>query len=199
MGAFAGTSKQRPHTKKNHGMARIKFPPEVKLICGILLADEHAAAGARSRLTEAFGPVDFSSRILPFHYTRYYSKEMGENLRREFIGFSRLVPREMLPEIKVKTNEIEEEFARTGKEGILRTVNLDPGYISEAHLCLATTKNSAHRIYLGKGIYGDVQLWFHKNGTQVMPWTYPDYRTEAYHSIFTEIRKIYRAQLNQSV
>jgi hypothetical protein len=75
-------------------------------------------------------------------------------------------------------------------------VNLDPGYLSDAHLCLATTKGSAHRIYLGNGIYGDIEFHFRRGGIEVMPWTYPDYRTEIYHVLFKEIRKIYLAQRN---
>ena len=37
---------------------------------------------------------------------------------------------------------------------VKRPVNLDPGYIEQAKVILASTKNFYHRIYLGGGIFG---------------------------------------------
>jgi len=34
-------------------------------------------------------------------------------------------------------------------------VNIDPGYISLGKLVLASTKDHAHRLYLGEGVYGE--------------------------------------------
>ena len=53
---------------------------------------------------------------------------------------------------------------------------------------LATTKDHAHRICLGRGIYAEVTLTFLKGAFEPMPWTYPDYRTEAYRSFFEQVR-----------
>ncbi len=53
---------------------------------------------------------------------------------------------------------------------------------------LATTKDHAHRIYLGRGIYAEVTLTFLKGAFEPMPWTYPDYRTEAYRRFFEQVR-----------
>jgi hypothetical protein len=175
-------------------MGRIRLPPDVKLFCGLLFADETAASEAGSRLVDAFGPVDYASPVLPFDYTHYYERELGEPVRRQFLAFERLVGRERLADIKIETNRIERDLSRREGERICRRVNLDPGYVSDAHLCLATTKGSAHRIYLGNGIYGDIELHFRRRSIDVMPWTYPDYRTEAYHAVFKEIRAIYVAR-----
>jgi hypothetical protein len=94
-------------------------------------------------------------------------------------------------DIKIKTNEIEEKL----KGGENRTVNVDPGYIALSKLALATTKDYVHRIYVGKGMYAEVTLYF-KDGTfQSFPWTYPDYKTPEIISIFNHIRGIYRQQI----
>jgi hypothetical protein len=95
-------------------MGRISFPPEVKLFCGLLFSDETVASEATSRLVNLLGAVDYTSPVLPFLFTRYYSRELGENVRRQFLAFERLVGRERLAEIKI---EISLEKRRTGSSG----------------------------------------------------------------------------------
>jgi len=68
---------------------------------------------------------------------------------------------------------------------------LDPGYLEEAKLVLATTKNYQHRLYLGRGIYGEVTLRYTKKSFRSWEWTYPDYKTENYLEVFDCIRKLY--------
>ena len=61
-----------------------------------------------------------------------------------------------------------------------RIINIDPGYLATEKVVVASTKNFTHRIYIGKGIYGDLQLMRQKGVYAAMPWTYPDYiRPEA--------------------
>ena len=43
-----------------------------------------------------------------------------------------------------------------------RPVNIDPGYINESRLILASTKDFSHRIYLRDGIYAEVTLNYRK-------------------------------------
>ncbi len=75
--------------------------------------------------------------------------------------------------------------------GILRRrVNLDPGYLIASKLVLATTKDFAHRIYLGQGIYGEVTLNYRRGqGWQPHPWTYADYRSPLALEFFALVRK----------
>jgi hypothetical protein len=68
-------------------------------------------------------------------------------------------------------------------------VNLDPGYITAAKLVLASTKDFAHRVYVGKGIYGDVQLRFRDDAFRPVEWTYPDYRTDLAIDFFQNVRQ----------
>jgi hypothetical protein len=73
---------------------------------------------------------------------------------------------------------------------IKRTLNLDPGYLSLAKVVLASTKDYSHRLYLGRGIYGEVTLFFKDKSYNPYPWTYPDYRTPEYINFFNQMRKI---------
>jgi hypothetical protein len=152
-------------------MGIINDPVPMKLLCGILSRRDNLEA-AKERLRAHFGEVDDEFPAIPFTYTDYYREEMGEGLFRSWVSFHGFVEPDSLPQAKLTTNRIEEEFARP--DGT-RTVNLDPGLIDEAKLILASTKNFAHRIYLGHGIYAEVTLIYREGSFRSLPWTYPDY------------------------
>lgn len=75
---------------------------------------------------------------------------------------------------------------------VARPLNLDPGYLTEAKLVLASTKDHAHRIYLSQGIYAEVTLSFRRGHWRHHDWTYPDYRRADYHAFFTQCRDYFR-------
>jgi len=119
---------------------------------------------------------------------------MGDIIDRVFFSFERLIEADRLPEIKRQTNQLEEELAPL-LQSVKRPVNLDPGYIEQAKVILASTKNFYHRIYLGRGIFGEVTMHFKNNTFQFFPWTYPDYQSKDYQEFFLKLRHIYRSQL----
>lgn len=173
-------------------MGKPKEPVPVKLFMSLLIGEESLLHQAYEALKEKFGEIDFISEKLGFDFTNYYAKEMGENLFRRFITFESLIHRESLPDIKMSTNRLEEQLADPqGK----RKVNIDPGYLCEAHIVLATTKAYAHRPYLGKGIYADLTLLFRNQSFQPLEWTYPDYRQKETIQLFNDLRKRYMKQL----
>jgi len=172
-------------------MGKIKKPELVKLIVGMLSASEELFDLAQERLKDRFGNIDFVSEILPFDATNYYCEEIGSPIMRKFISFEKLISPDELADIKIFTNLLEEEFSVESK----RRINLDPGYISLSKLVLATTKDYQHRIYLRDGIYAEVTLRFKSKRFQTWEWTYPDYKTKAYHKIFLYIRNVYVNQL----
>jgi hypothetical protein len=175
-------------------MGEAREPQPVKFFVGILTALPSALTGLRGSLEERFGPVDGESEMMEFVYTDYYEPEMGSGLKRKFWSFGRLASPDELVELKLFTNHVEQAFAVDGK----RTVNLDPGYVTGARVVLASTKDFSHRLYLGRGIYGEVTLLYQKKDFRALPWTYPDYQSEAYIRYFKELRKVYMAQLVSS-
>lgn len=142
---------------------------------------------------ERFGPVDYKSPLLPFDYTTYYHREMGEGLKRRIVSFEGLIPPDRLPSIKLWTNELEGLFCQNGK----RRVNIDPGYINQHHLILATTKEAPHRPYLGMGIYADLTLVYRYGRFEPLRWTYPDYASEQLRGILEGVRRRYLEQLRK--
>ena len=179
-------------------MGIIRKVKPVKLIASIIANKEKLFYEIEKELSEIFGVIDFSSKILPFNHTDYYNKEMGDNLIRKFISFEKLILPDQISQIKIKSNEIEKKFAINN----YRQVNIDPGYINLAKLVLVSTKDYSHRIYLSNGIYAEATLFFRHNQFETFPYTYPDYATDEVRNILKEIRKLFKSQLkngNQKV
>ena len=185
------------------GMAAILEPKPVKLICGLLCADKALLERMQRRLSEEFGPIDVVADIQPFDFTHYYDDEMGPGLYRGFVAFERLIDPQRLAEIKIKTNELEEQCARGVREGgeswavaapsPARPVNLDPGYLAPSKLILASMKDFSHRIYMRGGVYAEITLQY-RNGWRTLPWTFPDYGSGRYDDFFTRAREALRRQ-----
>ena len=172
-------------------MGTVREPQPVKLIASLLTGDPGLLAGVKEALTTAFGPIDFESELLPFDHTDYYAPEFGPGLQRQIVTFAGLVDPGDLPAIKRKTNKMELSDA----PGDSRRVNIDPGYVSLGKMVLASTKNHAHRLYLGEGIYGEGTLTYQRGRFRAWSWTYPDYASDAYCALFDQIRERYKAQL----
>jgi len=169
-------------------MWTVKKPGRVKLIIGILAADNDCLQAACGDIITGFGPMDLKSEVWPFEATDYYKDETGENILRQFVSIEKLIDPGRLAKIKHKSNKIEQKLADKLAAGPARPVNLDPGYIEPSKLVLATTKNYSHRIYIGKKIYAEATLIFEKGKWQPMPYTYPDYKQQCYHNFFDKVR-----------
>jgi len=172
-------------------MGTAREPAPVKLLVGMLSADVSLFDAATEALEQEFGPTDYRGPLLPFEHTTYYREEMGQGILRTFVAMERLVDPGQLARIKLLTNDLERRYAVEGQ----RRINLDPGYIAGSKLVLATTKDHAHRVYLGSGIYAEVTLTYRDGEFRPWPWTYPDYASPEYAEIMHAIRGIYMSQL----
>ena len=175
-------------------MGKAKRPQRVKLVIGMLAKDKKLFDVVEEFFVDEFGEIDYRSAVLLFGHTDYYKRELGHPLRRRFISFEKLIPPERIAKIKIITNSLEEKLARRKSGSIKRQVNIDPGYISDSKLILATTKNYSHRIYLNKGVYAEVTLGWRNASFQPFEWTYPDYRTVEYINVLNAIRNAYMEQ-----
>lgn len=175
-------------------MGSIKRPSPVKLFIGMIFNRDKFLKKTKDLLEDKLGAVDLESAPIKFDFTGYYEKEMGKNLLRQFISFKELITPSDLSSIKVFTNKTEGILSKSQNR---RTINLDPGYITESSLVLATTKAFPHRIYLDKGIFAEVTLRYEKGAFKPYDWTYPDYRSGVYADFFKKARGIYKQQLAQ--
>lgn len=177
-------------------MGTIKEPAQVKYFCGIITAFPAVIEPVRIALEKILGEVDVKAGPFTWNYTSYYSKEMGESLEKYFFSFKELRSPAELSVIKIGTNSIEDEAAIAFQQ-VNRPANLDPGYISSAAMILASTKPYSHRIYIGGGVYAQVDYQFKENGRiEFNPWVYPDYKTIEYLDFFGSMRKELIKELN---
>jgi len=174
-------------------LEKIKNPETALLFVSTLYSNEEAFNRSRKILEENFGETLFVSPSLPWDYSSYYRDEIGWPLQRQFIFYKNLIDPGLLADIKLRTNEIEASLSSEGKRGI----NLDPGYLTLSKVVLASTKNYAHRIYLGKGIYAEVTLIYRDNTYKPHLFTYKDYQDKTHIDIFMKAREMLKKMLNQ--
>lgn len=165
-----------------------------KLVIGIFTARKDVFPPIAERLSSMYGKADTISAWMEFDYTTYYEKEMGSPLFRRMMSFEPLIDQDDLVDIKLGTNAIEKEYLHDSG----RMVNIDPGYMVLSRFVLATGKDFAHRISIGKGIYGDLTLLYKNGAFQTLPWTYPDYADKTMVSYLTSVRSKYVFDLKSS-
>ncbi len=167
---------------------------KVKLFVGFIYSHRQLCEDIKQKLEQRFSPVDMESVEFPFEKTTYYNDEMGTQLFKRFFSFGTLISPEELPDIKILTNRIEIENAISGQ----RAINIDPGFLSDANVILATTKNHYHRVPLAKGIYAHIEYVIKKRNTlTVMEWTYPDFRTPEYMDFFIRLISRYKEDIKK--
>jgi hypothetical protein len=164
-------------------------PSPVLLIVAAISRHPEALEWSLARLESHSGPIALSSPAFDFTETDYYLATMGANLKKQFFACEQLIDPAKLVELKLQTNRWEEEFAAQSRFPETRPLNLDPGYITLAKLVLASTKDHSHRLYLGRGIYGEITLSFRGGRWQETQFTYPDYRRADFHEFFIACRE----------
>lgn len=165
-----------------------------KLVIGIFTSRKDVFAPIAEKLSSLYGLTDTMSTWMEFGYTSYYEKEMGSPLFRRMMSFEPLIDQDALADAKIITNAIEMDYLQS--DG--RIVNIDPGYMVLPRFVLATGKDFAHRISIGKGIYGDLTLLYKDGSFQTLPWTYPDYADKTMLSYLTSVRNKYVYDLKSS-
>ncbi len=159
----------------------------VLLISAAFSRYPEALEWARTMLSQHWGPIALASQPFDHTETHFYDASMGTQLKKMFFAWETLIDPATLVEKKLAANAWEAEYAALGKHIEPRPLNLDPGYLTEAKLVLATTKDRDHRLYLDRGIFAEVTLHFHHGAWQPRPWTYPDYCRADYQAFFTNV------------
>ncbi len=156
---------------------------------------EAALAWARQRAVAEFGPVAMESPVFRFDQTDYYRATMGEGLRKVFLAFEKPYALDETVETKLATNRWEEQYAAGHRHAEPRPLNLDPGYLTLGKLVLSSTKDFAHRVYLARGIYAEVTLFFRHGRWEHHDFTFADYRRADYQAFFTRCREYLHQRL----
>ncbi len=159
----------------------------------ILWAPAGPLKQASEILQSFWGDADFTGEDHPFDVTDYYEPEMGSDLNRRLVSFSRLAPPDCLSSAKHRCNEIEDQLA--GEKG--RLVNLDIGYLDDNKIVLASFKSAGQKIYLRDGVWADLVGRYRQGRYCSFEWTFPDFRDGRYDCELGRIREIYLKQLRK--
>jgi hypothetical protein len=93
--------------------------------------------------------------------------------------------------MKIKTHQIETLFMKEKK----RQINLDPGYLDYHKIVLASFKPGPLKVYLQKGVYGDIVRIYQKKQFISPHHSFPDFRSGLYDVFFYKLRQIYKENL----
>ena len=171
---------------------KVRIPRLCKPVAAVMAGETSLIRKAAEKLSDVLGESDLASPIFYFDYTNYYTDEMGPGLLKQFFSFRPLRPPEDLVWLKRRIAACERTHRAPGGG---RQVNIDPGYWADAKLVLSSTKNYSHRIALGRRVFAEVTLRYHKGKLQGLDWTYPDYRTPLALEFFEKVRKTYLKQI----
>jgi hypothetical protein len=158
-----------------------------KPILSVIYREEHVLKEFLKALT-----VDHLSEPFAFaSIQNYYSKEMGGDLLKVFLSLTGLIKKEELVSFKLWAMKKEKDYSSHGK----RQLNIDPGYVDENHLVLASSKKRGGRLYLGRGVYAEIEYLFLYGGFRALYWTYADYRDKKVVDFFEKVRKAFLDEL----
>lgn len=165
-----------------------------KLICGLLYPsdEETMEAWARTQLESLFGSIERISERLPWKFTDYY-RSISPDLTKIFYSFAGLRDAADIVEWKRAAIALEAMSSRDGT----RRVNADPGYMDPARVVLASTKDSAQRIYISDGIYAEVTMCRKDGRWEKFFYTFPDFRSGAYDEFFDAVKDDWRRDMRR--
>ena len=160
-----------------------EFP--AKALIGVLFQKDEIYQQFLRHLETIEVEIELESEIYKFDSTDYYQEEMGSRLYRSFLSLKGLYSVEQSVSLKNETNSWENEWKEAGN----RTLNLDPGYLDLHKVVLLSGKEGPQKIYLGGGIWADLNLIRKAGRFEALPWTFPDLRESRYHSFFERVRE----------
>ena len=153
-------------------------PHPVLRFCGVIggvAADRDRAVVA---LADHWGDVIVRSDPIRFDDRGYYATTMGTDLRQELVAFDGLQDPAGLADWKHESIDWEQRLAGELDASVVRPINLDTGYLTEAKFVLATTKNRSHRVYLRRDVFAEITLTYVHGRWTTHDWTYPNYFDE---------------------
>lgn len=188
-------------------MAKTRYIEPVIRFCAIISSDPTVRQWAWEKIESQWGAAEEVSATLPFVAGGHYDDEMGAGLSKVIVAFGAPIDPAGLADWKLQTNawelEAMQRFAGRAASAAqeprapIRPLNLDPGYLTQAKLVLATVKDRDHRVYLHSGIFGEITLTYTARQWIGHRWTYPDYRSDDVFQFATACRERLRRHLKQ--
>ena len=156
---------------------------EAYLGFALMWREEYFLSLIEDKLEEMYS--GFLVRSDPFEprFSKYYHKEMGSPLYKKFVLTYTVINKSLIKDIKKEAVRMEDSLRVNGK----RTVNIDPFYMDKDQVVVSTSKYRGNRIYLGDGVFVELELFYHHGSFQPFIWTYADYKDHI--PFFNDLRK----------
>jgi hypothetical protein len=145
-----------------------------KLIIALMYSNREILRESLSELIKIFGEIEELNAEYDFDFTKYYQEEFRDKLLKRFVCFKEPIKKEDLVDIKMQTNIIENRFRVNGD----RQINIDPGYLDNDCLVMASNKKMSFKSQLSDGIYAHKLLEFKQGKVITFSHTFPDYNLE---------------------
>ena len=155
----------------------------VKLIVGVLYPNDVLWSWTKRALANLWGEPEAESDPFLFSSLTDYYHNIAPVLYRRFRSFRGLFDPDRIAEWKHAGIDVERE------SGVVRRVNVDPGYLNGARIVLASTKDHAHRIYLGMGIFAEVTMRYRRGRWVSFDYTFPDFADGRYDGFLSVVRR----------
>ena len=168
-------------------------PNPVLRLVSCLTSHEEMLPMLEAELIELFGPVAKRSEAFQFELSHYYESEMGGQLKRYWYCFEELFGAEHLADFRWQTEDIE-------KRNLLndgRLLNLDPGYLDYGKLVLASLKEGADKIYMGRCVWAHTCLRYRFGDFEAPDHSFADFKDGRFNEFMKEARELYRRLLRQ--
>lgn len=169
-------------------MARIQKPPPGRLVISIIYSSIDALADSLHVIERKFSRVECETIEIPCSTQDRYREEMGDDLQRRIFSFEQPVSCDSLPEIKANCYKIEPMFSDQVRDFHFRTVNIDPGLLTPDKLIMASHREYNHRLYLGQGVFGQIELIYSGGQFMRLPWSNPDFCHNEAMDLFNRVR-----------
>ena len=156
-----------------------------KLFFAIMFKDKATLNKTIRDSEKNFGNIVDKSRVYDFNFTDYYKKEFGDNLKKTIIIFDKKIDKKSLVEIKIKSNNIEKNYSVKNK----RKINIDPGYVNNKEVVLASFKKKDFKEDLGNGVFSHKVLEFNNGQIKDFFHTFPDFKNKLVQDFFLSLIK----------
>ena len=145
-----------------------------------------------------YGDVDLQTAPIAFPSGAAPDPSGGQpppTVHRKFVSFDRLVDPAKLARVGKASLRIERELLGRSRGRREPPVRLAPGYVTSANVIQSSTKNAAHRIYLGQGIYAEVALVVREGRMEPEASAEEDFRTPPVLEFLRAARERYLEQV----
>ncbi len=162
------------------------------IIIAFMYNDVEVYNKVKKSFISKLGSIEIEGDEFDFSHSSYYENEMGVELKKRFVVFSKLRARDYIVRIKKIANRLEATYSKNGN----RLINIDPGMLTLENFILSTNKNFTHRIYLKDNIFADLTLIYQKKvGFISLPWTYIDYKEPTTIDFLNNVRSCFKERL----